>query len=447
MHLPMQGNMRSKRACRLLRNHAGAVAGILLALASGCSAGNRGWGVILWSENEPLYPTGSMVRVTGTSQLRDTYNLRIDRSLPEESVAQWRVAFFKRRPNAENFQADYAEYAALYAIATLDGLPVREKRDPGAKRTYKLRHGEVVKILNRSAESSAAGSIEGYWYEILTESGISGYSFDRYLEMLTFTQLTEGKPSVEQDEFLELFLTSTFRPKYFKRMLDTRRIDLQRFLPDYGVFPDRQNGAIHIVTEDHSSTIEYSSVTKVTGNTYAFEGSTLLMIVKNPYEVNLQYSDKGVQYSEEYMRINTDIGLLIIEETERRAALFERIHAKGETLTSSAYGTITLFEGGGFTWESYDRLIPAVVSRTAGDSGFVDFRLHLGPEPAKLYDGVISFIFSGSDIIHFLYIREDLGIRLKHLAYRPDSETPLLVKEEGNSPIVIFFRFSNEQAL
>ncbi|MBN1687448.1 MAG: SH3 domain-containing protein [Spirochaetales bacterium] len=431
---------------RRLRKLTGVTLCILTALASGCSGGSEGWGVLLWSQNETLYPTGTIVEVTNISQLNETYDIRMDKRSPVGSVAQWRLSFFNRKSRAEDFQTEYAPNADLYAVATLDGLPVREQRDPDAKRSYKLRKGEVAKVLRRDAEKSVAGDIEGYWYQILTEGGISGYSFDKYLEILTLDQLTGSDAPGERDEFLEQFLSSTFRPKYFRYMLDTRRIDLQRFLPDYGIFPDPENHVIHIVTENHSSAIEYSDITRVTEGTHAFEGSTLLMIVKNPYEVNLQYSDRGVQYSEEFVRIDTDIDLLIIEETERRAAIFEEIYNRGNTLTSSAYGTITLTENGGFIWEGYDRLVPGVVNPADGNCGAVDFRLHLGQEPAKRYNGIISFVFDGSNAVHFLYSMEDQGIRLKHLTYTPNNDRPLLVEEEGNSPIVIFFRFSFEEA-
>jgi len=157
--------------------------------------------------------------------------------------------------------------------------------------------------------------------------------------------------------------------------------------------------------------------------------------------MNLQYSDDGIQYSEEFVRIDSDIDLLIIEETERREAIFENLREMGNVLSSSAYGTITLVEGGNFTWEGFERLVPDVIGYGSGDSGRVDFKLHLGSELAKSYDGVITFIFNSSETIHFLYSTENQGIRFRYFNYEPGEE-PLLVEAEGNSPIVIFFRVS-----
>ncbi len=423
---------------------AGAAVFLLLTMPTGCSVGGDGWGVILWSHDESTHPTGSIIPVVNVSQLNSTYDIRVDRRSPVESVPQWRLSLHKRKSQAEDFLVEFAEYADLYAVANLDGLPVREERDAGAKRTYKLREGEIVKILFRDEEKSIEGDFEGYWYQVLTDGGVTGYSFGIYLEVLTAAQLAARDLSEEEDEFLEQFLSSSFRPKYYRNMLVTRRIDLDRFLPDYGIFPDPDRSVLHIVAEDHSSTIEYTNISRGTEDSYRFEGSTLLMIVKHTYEVNLQYADGGIQYSEDYVRIDPDIDLLIIAELERRAALFEELYAAGNTMSSSAYGTITLTEGGGFYWDGYERLVPEVISRLAGNSGLVDFRLHLGSTLLESYDGIISFLFSTTETVHFLYRVEDQGIRYKRLVHEPEDQN-LLIEEEGNSPIVIFFRVSDTE--
>jgi hypothetical protein len=442
MHVLMLKGSESRKIRRIIWLLLTAVTAVsLLTVATGCSAGGDGWGVILWSHDESVYPTGSIIPIVNVSQLNSTYDIRVDRRSPVETVPQWRVSLFKRKSQAEGFIEQFAQYADLYAIATLDGLPVRDERNAEAKRTYKLREGEVVKVLSRDMQKSVAGDFEGYWYQVLTDGGVTGFSFGTYLEVLTAAQLAKRDSSEDQDEFLEHFLSSAFRPKYFRNMLVTRQIDLDRFLPDYGIFPDPDNGVLHIVTEDHTSTIEYTGISQGTEDSYRFEGSTLLMIVKHTYEVNLQYADEGVQYSEDYVRIDPDIDLLIITEIERRAALFEDLYANGNTLSSSAYGTITLVEGGGFYWEGYERLVPDVISRYVGNSGLVDFRLHLAPSLTESYDGVISFLFSETDIVHFLYREDAQGVRYKRLVLGQDDKN-LLIEEEGNSPIVIFFRVS-----
>jgi hypothetical protein len=413
-------------------------------IAAGCGMRTEGWGVMLWSHDEAAYPTGSIVPVVDSSLLNETYDIRLDRRSPVDTIPQWRLAVFNRKSQAEDYQSRYAEYRELYAVAALNGLPVRETQDPDAKRVYKLREREAVKVLDRDAGQSTAGEYTGYWYQVLTDGGVTGYSFDRYLEFYTAEELSRLDLTEETDEFLEHFLSHNFRPKYFRNMLVTRRIDLDRFLPEYGIFPDPDNNELVISTEDHRSTIEYEGIERGTEDSYAFTGSTLLMIVKTNYEVNLQYADQGVQYSEDFVRIDPDIDLLIIEELERRAAKFEEFYERGNTLDSTAYGNIALVEGGGFVWEGFDRLVPEVIDPSAGNSGTVDFQLHLSSELYETYDGVITFLFAGGQPVHFIYTLDQQGLRFKHLQWPEEYEDPL-VENAGTSPIVIFFRVSNKE--
>ena len=132
-------------------------------------------------------------------------------------------------------------------------------------------------------------------------------------------------------------------------MLVARRINLDRFLPEYGLYPDPDNGRLVIVTEDHTSTIEFDSITRVSEDSYAFEGSTLLMVIKTTNEVNLQYSENGVQYSEDYVYINADIDMLIIQERERRLSLYDEIYDLGNVLESTAYGVERIGREVGFS--------------------------------------------------------------------------------------------------
>ena len=417
---------------------------LVLCVSVGCSFRPDGWGVLLWSHDERSFPTGTTVPIVETSMLNTTYDIQQDRESSVFTVDQWRLAFFKRKTQAEEYAALYEAYKGLYAVANLAGLPVRENRDPDAKRVYKLRMGEIIKVLEKDQSVSTAGEYEGYWYKVLTDGGVIGYTFDRYLNIYTSLQLAEREQAEERDENLEKFLNSNYRPKYFRNMLIARRINLDRFLSEYGVYPDPENGRLIIVAEEHTSTIEFDSITRVSEDAYAFEGSTLLMVIKTQNEVNLQYSENGVQYSEDYVYINADIDILIIQERERRLDLYDQILNLGDTLRSTAYGTIMLDENGGFMWDGIDRLVPEIIPESAGNEGRIDFPLHLSDELKGSFDGVMSLFFAESKVLHFLYRYERDGIRMKHVVWEDDGED-IVVETEGNSPIIIFFRISTEE--
>lgn len=429
---------------RRLRKSLAIILPTCVALAS-CGFRPDGWGVLLWSHDEQAFPTGSVVPIVETSMLNTTYNIQSDKHAPIFTIDQWRLAFLKRKAQAEEYGARFNAFRDLFAVSDLAGLPVRESRDPDAKRVYKLRIGEIVKVLEKDDTQSTAGEYEGYWYRVLTDGGVIGYTFNRYLQIYTSQELAEREQSVDKDENLDQFLNANYRPKYYRDMLVRRRINLERFLPEYGLYPDPENGRLVIVAEEHTSIIEYESISRVSEDAYAFEGSTLLMVVKSRNEVNLQYSEEGVQYSEDYVFINADVDILIIHERERRFDLFDQLFSLGNTLNSTAYGTIILAEDGGFHWEGIDRLVPGIVSAAAGNIGIVDYPLHLSPELKGVYDGVVSFVFAEAETVHFLYRFERDGIRLKHLVWVDDFED-IMVEQEGLSPIIIFFRVSTEDS-
>jgi hypothetical protein len=404
----------------------------------------EGWGVMLWSQDEGTFSTGSVVPVVGISQLKETFDIRTDKKSPIETVPQWRLTLFKRKTQAEDYVLEFSDFSELFAIVRLNGLPVREQRDADAKRVYKLKENEVVKIISRDGEKSTAGEYSGYWYQVLTDGGVTGYTFDRYLELYTAQELAGLDFTEEKDEFLEIFLNSVFRPKHYRTMLISRRINLDRFLPEYGIFHDTESTNLSIVNEEHSTVLDYASVQKVNETSYAFEGSSLIMIIKSTHEVNVQYADEGVQYSEDYVRIDADINGLIISEEQRREEIFNDFFLRGDLLSSTAYGTITLIEGGGFIWEDLERIIPDVVTPSAGNAGRADFRLHVGESLEEEYDGVISFIFSNDEIAHFLYSLQDQGVRFKHIRHDKKNDD-LRVEDDGSSPITIFFRVKRSE--
>ena len=102
----------------------------------GCGTQEIGTGVVLWSPDESVVESGSLVTILSQSDISDTYQVRID-SLDEPlEIERWRVELFIERDAA---QARAAEYAAsldgntqLYARATRNALPMRSDANPSA---------------------------------------------------------------------------------------------------------------------------------------------------------------------------------------------------------------------------------------------------------------------------------------------------------------------------
>ncbi len=414
-----------------------------MALFSGCGSRPDGWGVLLWSHNEEQLATGQVLGIYDSSNLRQTYTVRTGNGDDMIELEQWRIEYFRNRRGAEEYQNEYRPYVDLYGAAQLDSLRVRAERDPGAGQVYKLRNGEIVKIVGRADQPVQIADYEGYWYRVLTAEGVPGYTFGEYLEVDTLEQLSSTEGLGRQDEFLDLFLNSNFRPAYYRDMIQSGRIDLERFTPEYGVFPEPDRQRLVIITEDHTSELEYDRIARPTEDSYAFEGSTLILTRVTTNRVNFIYTDDDVRYDEDYVYLPRDIDMIIIQEQQRRDALLERLREKGSTLTSSAYGNITIEPDGSFSWEGYTRLVPDIISSRAEPEGTVDFPFHLETQLRASYDGAVSFEFDSepeNETVHFLYHFPNEGVRLTYLPERMVDGN--LVTGDGNSPVVIFFRYS-----
>ena len=413
--------------------------GLLVLVMGVISCGNRatGWAVFLWSHDEERYATGSVVAIYDSSTLNNTFAIRQNKKQDLEQVPQWRLQYYKRKSAADEAAAAYAPMITLYAIAKENGLPVREKQDQDAKRVYKLREREIVKILEKDSSRSSAGEYEGHWYRVLTENGVSGYTFDLHLQISTLDSFNATQVAEERDEFLDLFLNTNFRPELFLEMVQRRRIDLEVFSPELGIFPDPENKTIVIAHHSHTTELTYETIEKSDDESYAFIGSTLLMVRRGQNTVNVQYSDAGVQYSEFYIYIGEDIDLHIIQEQERRDALYESLREAGSTLESNAYGVILLQDNGDFIWDNYDSLVPDVLTSAAGKTGTVDFPFFFGDEYTGGFPGAVSFIFDTGERINLLYTIQTKGIQFKYIPQEIINANT--IEKEGNSSIVIFF--------
>ena len=417
--------------------------GVLLMFA-GCADRPIQWGVLLWSFDEEEFATGEVVAIYGISQLNNSYSLRSEAGGAPIDTEQYRITAVRNRRDAENIASEYEAFIRLYGVAKIDGLAVRESPDAGAIRLYKLRLGEAVKIVDRG-DLAQVGEYEGYWYSVISDEGVSGFTFSEFLASLDVDALGDAE-KIAVDEFLEQFFSSNYRPDVYRDMLRSRRYDLDRFLPEYGIFPDRENQRIVIVNEDHESEIEYDAITRPTEDSYAFEGSTLILFRVTETWINLIYSestDGVVRYSEDYVFFPDDIEMLTIRELERREELYEQMRARGSSLESTAYGTIELGDEAAFQWNGFERLAPDIVPKDATGSGIVEFSLYVGEALQSEYDGAVAFVFvrEGGGLgqrVRFLYSYRNGGIRF---AYAPGPAEEQNVIDQVGSSIILFFQY------
>ncbi len=412
-------------------------------LFSSCGSGGIGMGVVLWSTDEKDLDTGSVTRIIAESNIRKTYTVKTKSNVQKE-VPQYRIAFFKSKREVDAFQKNYEPYRYLFATANQAGLPIREKGDRLSQRVYRLRPNQLIKILDRDPVKSDEAGMQGYWYKVLTDDGVSGYCFDFYLTIFDMREKGGTAAQKEKTEatVIEAFFEKEWRPAVFKDMLAKGPIDLRVFSAAFGLFADAKEQLLIISLPAHTVKFTYESINDLGNGRYAFKNTPVLITFNSRDELSVQYTYEEKEYSALFVAMDMDIDAVVAKEKERRGKLLTDILFKGTVLSSSAYGTIALKSDFSFEWTGFQRLVPVAIPRTAQGTGTVDFQIVLGESLKSAYAGVISFHFAGTKegmYSHFLYSFKDNGL---NLVYAPESDIKdRTVVQESYSPLIIYFAF------
>jgi hypothetical protein len=414
----------------------------LLAL---CSCGPRAiaWGLVLWGDLTGPFATGAVVAITRDSQISDTYLVAVKGERESREFPKGSVRRFARRTDAVAAAESLAPWQSTWAFSRKEDpppLPIRETADAASKTVYRLRYGQLVKVVGRSADQVEVKPYTDYWYEVATEDGYVGWCFGHYLKVFT----AEGEPAVEQerllseDDTLARILGTTWRPDYFRKMINDGRIDLASFREDVGLFPDPEKRTFRLVLTRETLEFPYQRIERSGTTTYAAVGSDLRITVLDEERISVAYRDGDQQAGGLYAALEEDVAEVIAGELQRRQDLFDRLRSAGTTLTSGSYGVIRLEAGMRFTWQGFERLVPSLIGAKAKGAGRVDFPYHVGKELAGQYDGVITLQFDdGETVVSFLVKNAAGGVRLTSLGR--DAFEELDAVRVGISPIVIFF--------
>ena len=383
----------------------GVVAGACALLLAACGQAPRGFGVVLWSAGG-VPPTGAVVRIIEESTIEDRYLVLSaggDQDEEPVPVERWRVRMYPDAEQATAFAARYAPFTDSYGYAVRSGLPVRAEASATADIIYKLREGQVTKVLERGPQPERVGVYENYWYRLLTEDGVAGFTFGEFLPVFQ----ASGDPHAEaarlraDDPALEHLLATVWRPDYFRAMVITGRYDLHRFRAEYGLFPDPAARLFRLVTETGTREFRYRTVERVGEGRYVFhpEGgaSPMRFTVHGSRRVSLSYSAAGRQVTRVFVQLSRDVAASIAAEQDRRDRLYRNLLERGAVLHSSGYGTIELGPERSFRWQRFLALVPELLPSELPGTGRVDFRYAPAPELGGSYDTVISFLFDGNE--------------------------------------------------
>jgi hypothetical protein len=375
---------------------------------------------------------------------------RIDKI--EIPFARFELVGSKRKANMRA-QA-FSKYALIYAENLQDGLPIRDNPDNNARRVYRLKTGEIIKILSVAEGNPAIGTtgepLPGEWYKVLTEDGSTGYCFSYRLKLFEHTggQLAASKVVIDEkaeDPDLDTLLSKTWSPESYLTMINSRRINLEDMSSQWRFDPGQDTGLARIFVSGMDNSYAYTSIRPDGNRIWRFEGANLSMQLRSDTTLAVQFSEGGGSIRTLlFVSLPVSVDDLILQETARRERLYNEIYSQGPVFTSNNYGTITFMEGpppsggGTFSWRNFDLLVPRFIPEDIMGNGTILLDLFLDPVFEDRYDGAFTLRFTNTWVaLRCMYSLDNEGFRIEIV---PDSsiEDSTIVRR-GDSPMVLYF--------
>jgi len=376
--------------------------------------------------------------------------LRKDKKSPKKTeipLPQFEFTGSKRKAikRAEAF----ARYAPVYAENLQDGLPIRENPDNSARRVYRLRTGDTLKILDIAKGSPAISAngdpLPGDWYKVLTRDGITGYCFsyrlklyDNYNEPIQAAQVTRR----EADPDLDIVMSRTWSPESYLQMVSSRRLNIAELEKNWRFDPGQDTGIAKILVPGIDKEFVHEGIYADGERAWRFEGTNLQMHLRSNTMLAVQYVENtGGMRTLLFVSLSASVKDLIIQENARRESQFSAIFNQGPVFTSNNYGTITFSQSGEFSWDDFDLLVPHLIPLDATGNGRVLMDLFLTPSFEDRYTGACTFRFANvpasKNRVRFMYSLDNQGLRLEVV---PDyAVEDIIVTRRSSSPMVLYF--------
>ena len=413
-----------------------------------CSEKVMGYSVVLWTIPEHHIKSGDIVPVYIKSNISHVYVIGTE-SGEKIELALWQLTEPVKKGKVKGLAAKYAENAATYASVKLDGLPCRAEPVNTAKQVYRLRKGEVIKILYKGhGQAPMAGktALEGDWYRILTDDGTMGWCFSYNLNL--YETDAEGHPlggvelieEEENDDHWETIASSVWYPDYFRAMIDSGNIDLTMIHPLYKFTIDTENKKVSLNTASIHESWDYDGYTKTDENEYSLNGISLKIIYRRASYIVLRYTDSsGKPQDLNFITLSESVADIVNAEKDRRSQAYMQIWSHGPIFSSSSYGKLSFNEDGTFKWTGFKLLVPSVIDAGTKSTGSASVKYSLTKELAASYDGILTMKFDGmSREVNFLYKLDGNALRLEDTTGASFSGSQ--IKSRGVSPVIVYMK-------
>jgi len=419
-----------------------------------------GYGVLLWSVEEPHVLSGSVLPVYIRSNIEKVWIVGIPSHLvPEDGtdkieVPLFQLEFFNNKRKAEARAVEFEEYAHIYAENLLDALPIRDNTDNNARRVYRLRLGEVIKVLN-SVEgnppiSGTGDPLPGDWLRVLTSDGIIGYCFSYRLRLYDQTedsdmQITDAEQGEAIDDSnLDLIFSKVWSAESYQQMINSKRINVQAMERNYRFDPGQETGVARIILPDLERQFKYQKISSDGDRAWIFEGANLRMILTSSTTLTVQYTEGGgARRNLNFVNLPSAVRNIILQENARRESQYKAIFNQGPVFSSTSYGTLTLISTGNFTWTGFDLLVPQLFPAETKGTGRINMDLHIDESLESNYTGAFTLIFSDirvNNTFYFIYKIDNQGLRLEAVPASCIEDTTVIRR----SPTPVNFYFFKE---
>lgn len=411
-----------------------------------CSEKIMGYSVVLWTIPEYQIESGQVVPVYIKSNISHVYVVGTE-SGEKIEIPLWQLTEPVKKGKVDAVAKKYSEYANTYASVKLNGLPSRAEPVNTAKQVYRLRKGEVVKILYKgegTAPMTGGKPLPGEWFRILMNDGTQGWCFSYNLALFQMDKNGQqiGGEVIEDnsnaDERFDLILTKTWYPDYYKTLISGGNIDLSRLSVNQNFVINAENELVSLNINKIHETWTYEGFTKTSSNEFTLNNVPIVITYKRDDFIVIRYTDEsGKPQDVNLVSIEADIAEIISQEKERRNQVYLQLVQLAPELSSSNYGTLVLNDDGTFKWTKYKLLVPSVIPSSAKNEGTASIKYILSKTLASNYDGVITFRFDGAtEDVNFLYKIEESGLRLEDT--NGASIKGNQITSRGSSPTIVY---------
>ena len=428
-----------------------AAATLLLAFCSAflisCEDKVMGYSVLLWNIPEYKLQSGDTLPVYIRSNISQVYVVGVEGEKIE--IPLWQLTDPVKKAKIGAVSKKYEDCAHTYASVKIDGLPCRAEPVNTAKQVYRLRKGEVIKLLyigKGQAPMTGGQPLEGEWYRILTKDGTQGWCFSYNLNLYETDETGEqvGGEKIEEEEeednYYNSILDKAWYPDSFSTMISSGNIDITKLHPSYNFTIDTVNNKVSLNMSGIHESWDYTGYTKTDDYEYTLNDIPIIIVGKKSTFIVVRYTDDSGKPQElNLVTLADDINAIVAAEKQRRTDEYKNVASSTGNLSSSSYGNLSFNSDGTFKWTGYKLLVPSIISAGAKNAGTCSVKYAVSKDLAASYDGVLTFKFEGTtDEVNFLYKLESDGLRLE--AATDATYNGILVTARSSSPLIMYFK-------